>query len=57
MDSFSVSEGQQVRAGEQIARMGNRGESTGTHLHFEVWTADGLKTDPMPWLSEHGISV
>ena len=57
MDSFSVVEGQQVKAGEQIARMGNRGESTGTHLHFEVWNADGLKTDPLPWLAEHGIHL
>jgi murein DD-endopeptidase MepM/ murein hydrolase activator NlpD len=55
MDSFSVSEGQQVKAGEQIARMGNRGESTGTHLHFEVWNPDGMKIDPLPWLAEHGI--
>jgi murein DD-endopeptidase MepM/ murein hydrolase activator NlpD len=57
MDSFSVYEGQEVKAGEQIARMGNQGESTGTHLHFEVWDADGVKTDPAVWLGEHGISV
>jgi murein DD-endopeptidase MepM/ murein hydrolase activator NlpD len=55
MDSFSVSEGQQVKAGEQIARMGNRGESTGTHLHFEVWDPSGMKIDPLPWLAERGI--
>lgn len=57
MDSFSVYEGQQVKAGEQIAQMGNRGESTGTHLHFEVWEPGGLKVDPVAWLAEHGISV
>jgi murein DD-endopeptidase MepM/ murein hydrolase activator NlpD len=57
MDSFSVSEGEQVKAGEQIARMGNRGESTGTHLHFEVWNPDGMKIDPLPWLAERGIHV
>jgi murein DD-endopeptidase MepM/ murein hydrolase activator NlpD len=57
MDSFSVYEGQQVKAGEQIARMGNRGESTGTHLHFEVWEPGGMKVDPLPWLAEHGINV
>jgi murein DD-endopeptidase MepM/ murein hydrolase activator NlpD len=57
MDSFSVYEGQEVKAGEQIARMGNQGESTGTHLHFEVWDANGLKLDPTAWLGEHGISV
>ena len=57
MDSFSVYEGQEVKAGEQIARMGNRGESTGTHLHFEVWAGeDGLKMDPLAWLGEHGLS-
>ncbi|MBY8853197.1 M23 family metallopeptidase, partial [Saccharothrix sp. MB29] len=37
MDTFSVRKGQRVMAGEQIARMGNRGFSTGPHLHFEVW--------------------
>jgi murein DD-endopeptidase MepM/ murein hydrolase activator NlpD len=57
MDSFSVYEGQQVKAGEQIARMGNRGESTGTHLHFEVWEPGGMKVDPLPWLAEHGIRI
>jgi murein DD-endopeptidase MepM/ murein hydrolase activator NlpD len=58
MDSFSVYEGQRVKAGEQIARMGNQGESTGTHLHFEVWAAeDGMKLDPLPWLAEHGVNV
>ncbi len=57
MDSYSVYEGQEVKAGEQIALMGNRGYSTGTHLHFEVWAAeDGLKLDPLGWLAEHGVS-
>lgn len=51
-----VEEGQRVSAGEQIAELGNRGFSTGPHLHFEVWDADGTKLNPMPWLREHGIS-
>jgi murein DD-endopeptidase MepM/ murein hydrolase activator NlpD len=54
MDTFSVREGEKVKAGEQIARMGNRGYSTGPHLHFEVWDADGRKVNPRPWLVEHG---
>jgi murein DD-endopeptidase MepM/ murein hydrolase activator NlpD len=54
MDTFSVREGQKVHAGEQIARMGNRGYSTGPHLHFEVWNAGGRKVNPRPWLVEHG---
>lgn len=51
-----VSVGQQVSAGEQIATIGNRGQSTGPHLHFEVHEG-GTKTDPLAWLNSHGISL
>lgn len=57
IDRSMVSAGQQVRAGEQIATMGNRGQSTGPHLHFEVWHADGTKIDPVPWLAGRGVPV
>lgn len=57
MDDFSVHAGQRVKAGDQIARMGNRGESTGYHLHFEVWDPSGKKIDPHPWLTEHGVEL
>jgi murein DD-endopeptidase MepM/ murein hydrolase activator NlpD len=57
VDTFSVKQGQQVKAGEQIARMGNRGYSTGPHLHFEVWDATGKKLNPAPWLSARGIKL
>ena len=49
--------GQRVLAGEQIATVGNRGNSTGPHLHFEVWQQDGLKLDPAQWLSNRGIVI
>ncbi len=51
-----VAEGQQVRAGQEIAKMGNRGHSPGPHLHFEVWNAAGQKINPMKWLRDHGVS-
>lgn len=56
MHDYSVSIGQHVKAGEQIARMGERGHATGYHLHFEVWNPGGQKINPVPWLHEHGLS-
>ncbi|WP_237774632.1 M23 family metallopeptidase [Actinosynnema sp. ALI-1.44] len=57
MDSITTREGAKVKAGDQIARMGNRGQSTGTHLHFEVWDSSGRKMNPAPWLATRGIKL
>jgi murein DD-endopeptidase MepM/ murein hydrolase activator NlpD len=59
MQEILVQEGQTVKAGDTIALLGNRGQSTGPHLHFEVHVGgmDGEKIDPLPWLRERGVQV
>jgi murein DD-endopeptidase MepM/ murein hydrolase activator NlpD len=50
-----VSVGQKVAAGQQIAEVGNRGQSTGPHLHIEVVDPGGTKINPKPWLDANGF--
>jgi murein DD-endopeptidase MepM/ murein hydrolase activator NlpD len=59
MDEILVSAGQVVRAGDTIALLGNRGQSTGPHLHFEVRLGGlgGQKVDPVPYLRERGVQI
>ncbi|MGW4401567.1 M23 family metallopeptidase [Amycolatopsis nivea] len=57
LDRYAVSAGQRVEAGQVIAEVGNRGQSTGPHLHFEVWAAGERKTDPLRWLRGLGVRI
>lgn len=54
MSSIKVKQGQIVARGQVIGGMGNTGRSTGTHLHFSIWTGTpyrgGTVHDPLPYL-------
>lgn len=55
MQNLDVTPGQVVRPREQIGQVGDLGNATGCHLHFEVHLKNGSiygpdNTNPSPWL-------
>ncbi|GMA88191.1 hypothetical protein GCM10025868_34410 [Angustibacter aerolatus] len=55
LSQIEVKVGQDVDAGEEIARSGNTGHSTGPHLHLEVHPGGKGPVNPRPWLADHGV--
>ena len=47
----TVQVGDLVRVGQQIARAGSTGRSTGAHVHFEVWE-NGRVVNPRKFLAD-----
>lgn len=56
VEDVLVTIGQQVTAGQQVTRMGSYGQSTGSHLHFEIRQGDQF-IDPVPFLRERGVEL
>ena len=50
MSEITVSVGQRVGRGQEVGKIGNAGNSTGPHLHFEV-RSNGDPVDPLNWVS------
>lgn len=51
--SICVTVGQKVKQGEVIGYVGTTGNSTGNHLHFEVWQ-NGERTDALDFFKAKG---
>ncbi|HEY0335090.1 MAG TPA: peptidoglycan DD-metalloendopeptidase family protein [Stenotrophomonas sp.] len=53
---LTVKVGDLVRAGQQVAKAGSTGRSTGAHVHFEVWK-DGRVMNPRKFLGDSNTPV
>jgi len=53
MSSISVGRGQHVDRGQRVGRVGQSGNATGPHLHFEVWRGPvwngGQRVNPLAY--------
>lgn len=52
LSKIDVAQGQAISSGEYIGKVGNTGNSTGSHLHFEIRNKNkyGSDIDPLGWL-------
>lgn len=50
-----VNVGDVVAPGQLVGRMGNTGNSFGSHLHLEIHPGGGPAIDPYPWMQAKGL--
>lgn len=50
MSEVLVSQGQSVKAGQVIGKVGETGTANGAHLHISLWVNWPHTFDPLPWI-------
>ncbi|MFJ7831889.1 peptidoglycan DD-metalloendopeptidase family protein [Peribacillus sp. NPDC097284] len=51
LESIDIEAGQKIEKGMPIGRMGSTGNSTGVHLHFEIYK-NGVLANPLDYISQ-----
>ena len=56
LSSVSVSNGQSVSQGQKVGGVGTTGDSTGNHLHFEIYNTSNTRINPMNYINPNNPS-
>jgi len=56
LSSMEVKEGETVKRGELIGRVGSSGRSTAPHLHYEVYK-DGKAVNPVNYIADYQFAI
>ena len=56
LSSVSVSNGQSVSQGQKVGGVGTTGDSTGNHLHFEIYNTSNTRVNPMNYVNPNNPS-
>lgn len=56
LSSVSMSNGQRVSQGQKVGGVGTTGDSTGNHLHFEIYNTSNVRVNPMNYVNPNNPS-
>ena len=57
LSKVDVAVGDTVTTGQRVGRVGTTGNTTGSHLHFELHTSPKVAVNPMPWFKRNGLET
>ena len=55
LSNVDVKEGDRVEAGQKIGNMGNSGNASGNHLHYEMTDVNGNRMDPIAYMNDGSV--